>query len=228
MNKKYDAVIFDLDGTLYNFKNLPIRLVFAYPVDMLKMRADQKVRRAMKGVDLGNPDEFYSDYASRMSLMTGNRPECILKWYLERYTKKQMVRVLRRNYRLRDSVEEVIIKLAALGVKVAVFSDYPNVAERLEALGMKPSVIRLLAGTYCAQQYGCLKPAVRPFLSIAKDFEVEPGHCLVVGDRDDTDGNGARSAGMDFVQIKTHKTRIIDLEHPVVHWREFAKEVMEK
>ena len=43
------AVIFDLDGTLYNFRGLPFRLVKALPLDFFLIRADRQIRRGFKG-----------------------------------------------------------------------------------------------------------------------------------------------------------------------------------
>ena len=44
-------------------------------------------------------------------------------------------------------------------------------------------------GIYSAQDFGSLKPAPRPFLQIAKDLQVEPCNCFVVGLSCDCDCN---------------------------------------
>ena len=42
------AVIFDLDGTLYDFKDLPKRLIWAMPTHALRLGADRKIRKSLK------------------------------------------------------------------------------------------------------------------------------------------------------------------------------------
>ena len=76
---------------------------------------------------------------------------------------------------------------------------------------------------------GCLKPAPRGFLKIAADLNARPKDCLVVGDRDDTDGFGARLTQMQFVQIKTKKPKdVLDQEHPVMSWEDFAATILDE
>ena len=54
---------------------------------------------------------------------------------------------------------------------------------------------------------GALKPAPRPFSEIAQYWNLPVDKILVIGDRDDTDGNAARNAGMRFIQISDRKKR---------------------
>ena len=63
-------------------------------------------------------------------------------------------------------------------------------------------------------------------MEIAQNLKVNPQNILVVGDRDDTDGEGARLAGMNYIQIATHKTKVIDPNHPVWSWTKFAEWVL--
>ena len=64
-------------------------------------------------------------------------------------------------------------------------------------------------------------------MEIAKNLAVKPEECLVVGDRDDTDGNGARKTNMEFIQIETHKTKVLEPNHPVWSWDDFATWILE-
>ena len=63
------AVIFDLDGTLYNFKWMPLRLIWSLPTDFFRIKADRDVRRKLKGCDYGTPDAYKAEYSRRMSKM---------------------------------------------------------------------------------------------------------------------------------------------------------------
>ena len=86
--------------------------------------------------------------------------------------------------------------------KIAIYSDYPFLKERLEALGLFPGSAVLLYGP---ESFGAQKPAPRPFLRIAGDLGAAPEEILVIGDREDTDGLGAFKAGMRFFCITSRK-----------------------
>jgi FMN phosphatase YigB (HAD superfamily) len=92
---------------------------------------------------------------------------------------------------------------------VAIYSDYPALKERLEALGLScgPQV-RL----YGPENFGAQKPAPRPFKCIARDLGVLPEDTLVIGDRVDTDGFGAIQAGMRFFLLDDGLSRYFLLD----------------
>ncbi len=218
----FDAVIFDFDGTLYDFRGLPQRLVMGSPLNMFKMSAERKARRILKGQDLGCEAAYDKAFAEEMVkhrfLGLGVSTERILRWY-KRFYLSHMVRVLRRHYEAREGVAELFSRLKSAGKKIAVLSDYPMVRERMKAIGLADVPVDILAA---ASDYGALKPAVRPMCDIAEKLNVSQGRCLVVGDRRDTDGEAARRAGMPFVQIRTHKNGD---ESGVVCWAEFASAI---
>ncbi|MBQ8561689.1 MAG: hypothetical protein IJ441_08920, partial [Spirochaetaceae bacterium] len=64
------AVIFDLDGTLYNFKWLPLRLMWSLPTDVLRIKADREVRKKLKGCDLATPEAYLAEYGRLMAEKT--------------------------------------------------------------------------------------------------------------------------------------------------------------
>ncbi len=59
------------------------------------------------------------------------------------------------------------------------------------------------------------KPAADFFRLAARDMQVKPHHCAMVGDDIVTDIGGAQSAGMKGWLVRTGKFRPKDLEHPV-------------
>jgi FMN phosphatase YigB (HAD superfamily) len=129
-----------------------------------------------------------------------------------------MVRILGKYYTLRPGVVELFDRLNAavesansLGSSasdslrgIALYSDYPLLRERMEALGLRPgSALRL----YGPESFGAQKPSRRPFISIARDMGVNAGNILVIGDREDTDGAGAMNAGMSFFRLDDGRKR---------------------
>lgn len=192
---EYKAVIWDLDGTLYDKSRIALYLVLnQLPKGKLFMLGrERSMRKRMKGMEFGTEKAFYDTFFG----MGISR-----KWYFEDYL-PSMVKIIRKHYMVFPWVEELFRDLRSRGVKQAVLSDYGFVKEKLEAIGFEPSWADMLAD---APSYGCLKPSPRPFLAIADALGVKPSECLVIGDRPDTDGEGAAAAGMDFVHLADIKT----------------------
>lgn len=215
------AIIFDLDNTLYDNKSLPFRLIISLPTDIFRIAADRKVRKSLKGMDFKTPEKYKEEYSKMMSHHANIRPKDALNWYSNRYM-GTMSFLLKKYYPVRPKVHEVISYLNKNKIKISIFSDYPRVKQRIKALDFSCEEVESIDGIYSAEDFGSQKPAVRPFLEIAKQMKENPKNILVVGDRDDTDGEGARLAGMPFIQIATHKTKVIDENHPVWTWAEFC------
>jgi FMN phosphatase YigB (HAD superfamily) len=198
--KKAGALILDLDGTLYDTRGLAWHLTLARLRDAPLLWAERKTRKALAGRDFGSPAAYAGEFFSRMSQIAKSPPDTLRAWYVERYMPR-ICGVLKRHYRPRPGTVEFFADLARTAFPLAVYSDYPHVAERLSALGLDPGGAKL----YGPEHFGAQKPAARPFLTIAKDLGLPPERTLVAGDRADTDGAGAAAAGMAFIGIKTRK-----------------------
>lgn len=226
--QEYDAFIFDFDGTLYDFRNMSLRLALSSPLDLLRFRAERSVRVTLKGVYFKEQGMFYRVLGKLLHDRGGFASEGeALEWYAGFYS-RQMVKVLREKYSARPLVREVLIKLRERGKRLAVFSDYDAVSERMEAIGLDPGLVDFC---FSAGELGGLKPASIPFLKLAEKLGTEPQKILVIGDRDDTDGEGSRKTNMDFLQIATHKTKKAELmnsAHRLLYWEDFAREVLQE
>ena len=193
------AVIFDLDGTLYDKARLPLRVVAADWIHLFYLRADRYARKDLMGKDFGTEQAFYDALFRQMRTHIRIRVED--KWVREWFSGTYMpviARMLKRHYRLRPWVPELFRQLREQGIRTAVFSDYSAVPEKLQALGFDPSWADVIAD---APSLGGLKPSPASFLRLTERLGVPPQQCLMVGDRDDTDGAGARAVGMSFLQI---------------------------
>jgi len=187
----FKAVIFDLDGTLYDKSGLARRLVLS---QLLKgglwlLKREREVRKELRGIHYESEEAFYKAFFARFP-----RPELARRWYFETYM-PDMVRVLRRDYRVAPWVENVIAEWRTHGRKVVVFSDYGFVREKLQAIGFNLDWADAL---FEAPALGGLKPCKESFERLCREIDVQPSECLMVGDRNDTDGDGARSVGMAF------------------------------
>ena len=219
--KKFKAVIFDFDGTLYDNSGIGKALVFSAPLDMFKIRADRIARKRLWGCDENSQEKFDEIFFERASKFAHVSSQKYKKWYEERYQKIFLNALKKKRFRARTNVEKVFSVLCESGAKIAIFSDYKNVRERMLEIGISEKSIELCAGFFSAPEFGCLKPAPRGFLQVAGNLGVAPKQCLVVGDRADTDGQGALHAGMSFVQIRAHENSD-SAAHEILSWNEFA------
>lgn len=192
-----DALIFDLDGTLYDKKNILFNTMASHWMDIATLHAANKLRKALKGVDLGGQDEFYRTFYGGIGEAAGRKPQWVESWYMDKFYPR-FIRTLEKKYRARSGLADLLDKLKGK-IPMAVFSDYSHVHQRLEALGIDPGLFDCLAGS---EEYGVLKPSARPLLDIAGKMGTDPSRVFVVGDRTDTDGEAASLAGMKFFHIQ--------------------------
>ncbi len=189
------TVIFDLDGTLYDKSGLARRLIFA---ELLRgrlrmLKREREVRKELRGQHFGSEEAFYDAFFARF-----DRPEMARRWYFEEYM-PDMVAILRKHYRIAPWVETMMLELRTNGKKVVVFSDYGFVQEKLRAIGFR---LDWADRIFDAPSLGGLKPCRESFETLCHEIGCPPSDCMMVGDRDDTDGAGARAVGMPFVHIK--------------------------
>ncbi|MDR0487216.1 MAG: HAD family hydrolase [Treponema sp.] len=206
------GIIFDFDGTLFDNARIPFHLIAAYPPDMLRIRNERLIRKNFGGCDYSSPEEYYNAFFTALAKVCLSSPQRIRDWYYNRYMPR-MVYVLKKHYKPRPGVRELFARLNLSTEKnlpmAAVYSDYPFLRERLEALGLYPAKRISLYGP---ESFGAQKPAVRPFRQIAENMGVAPEEVLVIGDREDTDGLGAFHAGMRFFCLETGRRRYFRLD----------------
>jgi FMN phosphatase YigB (HAD superfamily) len=213
--KNAGAFIFDLDGTLYDPKYFARRLLFGGPsggrfslAEIRLIGAERQTRKEFSGCDYGGAEAYYERFFAALERrVRGFVPPLgmpalrgaggLRRWYFDRYMPR-MTAVLRRSYSPRSGAAEFFQFLEGGNIPHAVYSDYPLVRERLEAIGLDPGICGLLFGP---ESFGAQKPAAGPFLSIAASLGCEPARTLVVGDKDSADGAGARAAGMMYLRI---------------------------
>lgn len=197
------AVIFDLDGTLYNKSRLPLRLVMSDLPHMAMLGHERKARKELMGHWFGDEQAYYDTLYARVAELSHTSPSRAIHWYEQRYM-PNMQRILRRHYQLEPWVEGMLSDLRQRGIKTAVYSDYGCLRERLEALGFDCSWVDVVAD---APALGGLKPCRQSTEKLCALLGVSPSETLMVGDRDDTDGESARRCGMRFQQVDLHNAQ---------------------
>jgi len=205
---KIRGIVFDFDGTLFDNAMLPFYLIAAFPPDWFSLWRERFIRKRFTGCEYPSPEEYYKAFFAAFGKACYRSPDKMRNWYFNRFMPR-MVRVLKRHYKPRPGVIEMFGNFNAQTSRVAVYSDYPLVKERMEALGIfcGPN-IRL----YGPDSFGAQKPAAGPFRQIAKDMGLAPEEVIVIGDREETDGAGAHRAGMRFFCLETGRRRYFLLD----------------
>ena len=191
---KTKAVIFDLDGTLYDNSSLPRHIVMNSLFHMRMLYAERLCRHHMSGRYYGGKGATYHELFRRMALTTGKSEDKVQEWYWGVFMPLQ-VKMLKRHFHAKPWVSETLDKLHEQGIKVVCFSEYSFIREKLNAIGISPDKFDYLIDAPTAG--GC-KPCRKAFMYVSAKIDVHPSEIIMVGDREDTDGAGAEACNMQF------------------------------
>lgn len=193
---RWDAVVFDVDGTLYEAGPLRRRMALELlshtlprPWRLGLLRRLQTFRRHRELISerelVGASRLQYELPAAEL----GVSPELIRAEVTE-WIESRPLRHL-SNCRV-PGVRRFFAYLGSSGVPIAVLSDYPA-AEKLRALGLEASVV--VCGVDA--EVDRLKPHPAGLEALLERLDAAADRCLLIGDRDDRDGECARRAGVE-------------------------------
>ena len=189
-----DLVVFDVDGTLYDQRQLRLgmlRQLISHTWQtrsldtLLTLRTFRRVREALgeqPGADFMALQ--YADTARRH----GKTPAAVRALTDEWMEQRPLPLLAACRY---VHVAEVFAGLRASGKRIAAFSDYPALA-KLAALGLQADVVVCATDPNIAR----LKPDPAGLLAILRQTGVAPRRALMIGDRFDRDAAAAARAGM--------------------------------
>jgi len=193
------GIIFDLDGTLYDMswylKPLFFMRLFPHGTRLPRFL---HIRETFAGKDLGSHQRLVEALSAELSVKEGVSPGEVGAWIQGPFY-SAFVGIMPFFRFSRPGLPGLLASLRLKGIKLGVLSDYDRVRERLEKLSIPPSLFDSIASSEAA---GALKPSAKSYASIATEWSLNPANVLVVGDRTDTDGDGARAAGMQFILVK--------------------------
>ncbi len=192
------VVILDLDGTLYDKRCLPLRMVLGDLPECPLLLKERRVRKAMRGKWYGSQDAFYKTFYTKMAQHRLCTESFMRWWYVTTYM-PLMVRILRQRCTPYPWVVPFLQQCREMGVHVVLLSDYGSAKEKVEALGVDTGLFDWIVS---APELGGLKPAPQLMDAVTGRMQVSPSQCIVIGDREDTDGAMARAAGAEFFCVK--------------------------
>jgi HAD superfamily hydrolase (TIGR01549 family) len=192
------AWLVDLDGTLYSRR--PVQLLMAAELAFLGWSSAGMLRRFRQEHErvreLGLEGDPFALQIQRTAEALGRSADDVedevRRWMIER--PGRWLALFRRQPLLAE-----IAAFRGTGGRTAVVSDYPA-KKKLEALGASGLFDTVVASGEPGGPKR-LKPHPEGYLLAAERLEVEPSSCLVIGDREDADGEAARAAGMAFRRI---------------------------
>ncbi len=202
--KKYKLVIFDMDGTMYY--QPPLRCHMALSLmghywchpgkwkEIVILKCYRQIRERFKTADKGNLEQ---EIIEKTAIETKSAPETveqiIRKWIFEEPINKLS--------HCRDhQAAELMRRLKGMEVQTVIYSDYP-VADKIKALNLTPDFY--FSGS--DEGINSLKPDPAGMNYIMKVLKVKPEEVLVIGDRQEKDGEAAGNAGVDCMILSKYK-----------------------
>ncbi|MCA9774912.1 MAG: HAD family hydrolase [Myxococcales bacterium] len=188
------AVAFDVDGTLYDKRAATGYYARAWLRHPRLMADFATVREGLRRE--GFRGDLRAEESRRLGAPLGSDPERV-RVVLERVIYGEFSNYLARSVGPRRGLIALLERLTNLDVGLGILSDYPSEA-KLAALGLSRFKWRATLSAGCE---GALKPAPEVFALLAERLGVAPERILYVGDREDSDVEGAMAAGMAAARI---------------------------
>ncbi|MCL1931814.1 MAG: HAD family hydrolase [Treponema sp.] len=216
------AVAFDLDGTLYptyrlNVRLLPFLLRHGRLLSALG-KARTIIRREQELSPASVHPHFY-DYQAQVTADLLDAPPEQIREKINDLIYRGWERYFSR-IKLFPHVRETLAELRAAGLKLGLLSDFPPKV-KLEKLGLTD----YWDTVFCSEYVGAIKPAVQPFLELAKALGCPPEQVLYVGNSRRYDAAGGRRAGMKTALItrrRASRTKADFIFHDYRQLRDFV------
>ncbi len=201
MTPSPEAWLVDLDGTLYH----PTPVKVAMGLSLLRApRMVATIREFRRQHEKIRAEGFHGNAPTPFERQVARtaRARGVSERAVRAIVMRWMVREPCRWIRLfqRRGLLHEIQEFRKRGGKAAVVSDYPA-RHKLRALRAE-GLFDVVVANGEPGGAPALKPCPMGYLAAAERLNVEPACCLVIGDRDDADGEAARRAGMGFRRVR--------------------------
>lgn len=192
------AVVFDVDGTLYDQSRLRKHMLLALLRhylprpwqlgDMLLLSRFRAEREQRAGYGCVGLQEAQYTWCAGKGGYTAAKVQQVVEHWMHRFPLRYLTSCIYPGTAL------FFDALRAKGLQVAIYSDYPAV-DKLEAMGLQADVV--VSSTDPEVNY--LKPDPRGLRLVARRLGLDVSECLFIGDRQELDGACAESAGMPYL-----------------------------
>lgn len=177
------AISWDVDGTLYSKRSVASRLWFAMLAASFRGRAREAWEAA---AELRRFDKDMELVRARGGRVTPDDARTERRLELERRWLSPAMAAAGP----RPGVANTLRFFGKLLEFQVALSDF-ECGHKLASLGLADA----FSATYVGERIGHLKPSPEPFRRVLQDLGLPPQSLLHIGDRPDTDGAGANSAG---------------------------------
>jgi len=195
------AVVFDVDGTLYDGARL--RRVMAWRIlcwlavrpwrfrDMAALQSFRRTRERLAEQEANEINRRQYEIAAAETRISASQLKDIVEEWIHRRPLAELAKCRR------PGIRELFHELRRNEQTIAVWSDYP-VDAKLAALGLQAD-LTVSAEDPDVQR---MKPQPAGLEQILGRLAIAPEECLLIGDRDDRDGEAARRAGVPYLLIQ--------------------------
>lgn len=206
-------VVFDMDGTLYRQAALRTYMARMIAARLLWSRAGRRkisiIRQFRKARELladqeatGVINKQYDLVSDYLGVSDSEVRKVTTEWLEER-----PLPVLARC--IQPGAPELFRALRSAGIRIAVLSDYPAKA-KLEAIGLAADIVVSAADP----DVNCFKPLPVGLQRILDLSGEQASQCLLIGDRDERDGECARRARSNYlIKVSTTPRSALEVQH---------------
>lgn len=186
------AIVFDLDGTLYNKTILGLKFLWRYPFNFHRLMRFFRVRETLR-----EHENIRDEQYKALSKIEKKGYQDTKDYYEDLIYNK----LFSLTPEAKKEVKSTITKLKERGYKLGILTEFPYEV-KLDKLGLDKSNFEIIINL---EDYGILKPRKECFSILIRKTKIEPEEILYIGDRLDTDVIGAKNSGINTC-ILSNKT----------------------
>ena len=217
------ALIFDIDGTFYPKRAMMLRLATSSLLHLPFALKYNKMRQRLReetGVGEGSTSSLIELQRVESQMMyPGKTPDYFIA--KEKHVFREPWERLFATIKPYPGVRAALVKAKNEGFILAALSDFP-IGTKLKALGIEDLFDKAIS----TEEYGALKPSVRPFRAILEELGIKAGEALYTGDSRSKDIDGAKNAGMHTALISRSVSVYNNADIIFSSWDEFGKMVL--
>ncbi|MDR2841765.1 MAG: HAD family hydrolase [Spirochaetaceae bacterium] len=184
--KKFDAIAFDLDGTLYPNWRFYLRLMPQVITHLPLLTAFRKARSILhRTTETGNFYRRQAEICAKYLNIDSEAAFQKIESHIYNFWPLQF-----KSIKLYPRVRETMQLFKDNNLKLGVLSDF-KLKDKLEYLKLNG----IFDAELCSEQIGVLKPNSVPFNKLAQELQTDPKRILYVGNSVKFDIFGAKNAG---------------------------------